>query len=58
MPEKEDVYFHLNIPFFQATLPFMLCILFFGIVWFFGCPKNLSLQVCKQGMLDLHGLYR
>ena len=40
------VYFHLNIPFFQATLAFMLCILFFSIVWFFGCPKNLTRQVC------------
>ena len=42
------VYFHLNIPFFQATLAFMLCILFFSIVWFFGCPKNLSLQICER----------
>jgi hypothetical protein len=42
------VYFHLNIPFFQATLAFMLCILFFGIVWFFGCSKNLSRQVTER----------
>ena len=33
------VYFYLKVPFFQATLAYMLCILPFGILWHFGCPN-------------------
>ena len=42
------VYFYLKVPFFQVTLAYMLCILPFGILWRFGCPKNLSLQICER----------